>query len=106
LFLREPQRVLGNRRFDAGSHLACGAEEPICRREPLERLVRPMEVVVLDKQPHPPLAVLEVRKDGLREQLLPQRLPEPLDLSAGLRVMRPALDVRNPVTFQFGFELR
>jgi hypothetical protein len=103
--LREPQRVLGDGRLDALPHLRCRAEEPIRRRQSLERLVRALEVVVLDKQPHPPLAVLEVRKDGLREKLFPQRLPEPLDLPAGLRVVRPALDVRHSVALELRFEL-
>jgi hypothetical protein len=60
---------------------------------------------VLDEQPNPPLTVLEVREHGLREQLLPQRLPEPLDLAAGLRVVRTALDVNDAVALELRFEL-
>ena len=68
--------------------------------------MRPLEVVVLDKKPHPPLAVLEVREHRAREQLLPQRLPEPLDLPAGLRMMRPALHMLDAMTLQLRLELR
>jgi hypothetical protein len=67
--------------------------------------MRPLEVVVLDEQPHPPLAVLVIGEHRAREQLLPQRLPEPLDLPAGLRVLRPALQVLDAVTLQLRFEL-
>ena len=68
--------------------------------------MRSLEVVVLDIKRHPPLAVLEVGEHRAAEQLLPQRLPEPLDLPAGLRVMRPALHMRDAMAFQLRFELR
>ena len=60
LRLRQAQRVLGHLRLDARAHLAGGAEVPIRRRQALQPLVRPLEVVVLDVKRHPPLAVLEV----------------------------------------------
>lgn len=60
---------------------------------------------MLEVQPHPALAVLEVREHGAAEQLLPQRLPEPLDLPAGLRVVRTALHVCDPVALEFRLEL-
>jgi hypothetical protein len=55
--------------------------------------VRALEVVVLNKQPRAALAVVEVGEDGPGEELLPHRLPEALDLAAGLGMVRPALDV-------------
>lgn len=61
---------------------------------------------MLYEQPHAVLTVLEVRKHGAREELLPHRLPEPLDLPARLRMMGSALDVRDPVTMQLRLELR
>lgn len=67
--------------------------------------MRTLEVVVLDEQRHAPLAVLEVGKHGARQQLLPQRLPEALDLAAGLRMVRSALDVPDAVTLELGLEL-
>jgi len=106
LRLRQAQRVLGHLCLDARAHLGSGAEVPIRRRKPLKPLVRALEVVVLDKKRHPPLAVLEVGEHRAREQLLPQRLPEPLDLAAGLRMMRSALYMRDTVALELGFELR
>jgi hypothetical protein len=66
--------------------------------------VRALEVVVLHEQRRPPLAVLEVREHRAREKLLPHRLPEALDLAAGLRVVRPALDVAHAVAAKLLFE--
>jgi hypothetical protein len=61
---------------------------------------------MLYEQPHAALTILEVRKHGARKELLPHRLPEPLDLPASLRMMGSALDVRDPVAMQFRLELR
>jgi hypothetical protein len=61
---------------------------------------------MLHEQPHAALTVLEVRKHGARKELLPHRLPEPLDLPASLRMMGSALDVRDPVAMQLRLELR
>jgi hypothetical protein len=91
--------------LDRRTHGGRSTEEPIRRRQPIKRLVRPVEVVMLDEQVHPPLTVLEVGEHCAREQLLPQRLPEPLDLPAGLRMMRPALHVLDAVTLQLRLEL-
>jgi len=106
LLLRQAQCVLGHLRLDAGAHLTRRAEEPIRRRESFEPLVRTFKVVVLDVQRHPALAVLEVGEHRAREQLLPQRLPEPLDLPAGLRMMGPALHMLDAVALQLRLELR
>ena len=106
LLARESQRVRRHRRLDCAAHRGGRPEVPIRRRQPLERLVRPLEVVVLHIQRHPSLAVREVREHRARQQLLPQRLPEPLDLAAGLRVVRAALHVRDAVALELRLELR
>lgn len=106
LLARQPQCVLGHLRLDTGAHCGCGAEEAIRRGESFQCLMRALEVVVLDVQPHPALTVLEVRKHRSRQQLLPQALPEALDLAAGLRVVRTALHMPDPVTLELGFKLR
>lgn len=93
-------------RLDGRTHRGGGTEEPIRRRQPLQRLVRALEVVVLHEQSHPSLTVLEVSEHGARQKLLPHRLPEPLDLAAGLRVMRAALHVCDPLSAQLPLELR
>jgi hypothetical protein len=59
--------------------------------------VRPLEVVVLHEQRRTALAIVEVGKHRPRQELLPHRLPETLDLAAGLRVVRAALHVRDPL---------
>jgi hypothetical protein len=68
--------------------------------------MRALEVIVLDKERHPALAVLEVGEHRAAQKLFPQGLPEPLDLPARLRMMRAALHVRDAVTLQLRFELR
>jgi hypothetical protein len=67
--------------------------------------MRPAEVIGLDEERHPPLAVLEVRKHGAREKLVPERLPEALDLSERLRVVRPALDVMDALAPELALEV-
>ena len=89
----QAKRIRRHRRFDRGPDLGRRAEEAICRGQAFDRLVRTLEVVVLNEQRRSALAVVEVRKHRAREELLPHRLPEALDLAAGLRVMRAALDV-------------
>ena len=105
LLAREAQCVVTHLRFDRRAHRITRPEEPIRGRVPFEPLMRALEVVVLDKKRYSSLAVLEVGEHRAREQLLPQRLPEPLDLAAGLRMMWPALDVLDAVALQLRFEL-
>jgi hypothetical protein len=104
LRLCKAQRIGRHRRLDRRAHLGRGAEEPIGRGEALEPLVRTLEVVVLQEQPRATLAILEVGEHGAREELLPHRLPEALDLAAGLRVVRTALDVADALAMQLLFE--
>jgi hypothetical protein len=105
LRLCQAQCVLGYLCLDALAHLGRGTEVPIRRRQALKSLMRALEVVVLDKKCNPALAVLEVGKHRAREQLLPQRLPEPLDLAAGLRMVRPALHMSDAMALELCFEL-
>lgn len=106
LLEREPQRVRGDLPFDLGAHVGRGAEVPVRRHRSLERLVRAMEVVVLDEVIEAVLRVDVVREDGATEKLVPQRLPEPLDLAERLRVLRPAADVANAEPLERDLELR
>lgn len=100
LLAREPQGVRLHARFDRGTHLGRRTKEPVGRGEPAERLVRTLEVVVLQEQTDAPLTIVKVGKHRTRQPFLPQRLPEPLDLAAGLGVMRAAFDVVNALTPQ------
>jgi hypothetical protein len=69
-------------------------------------LVRALEVVVLHEEPRAALAIVEVREHRAREKLLPHRLPEALDLAAGLWMMRAALDVPDPLAAKLLLEAR
>jgi hypothetical protein len=106
LLARKSQCIPGHLRLDARAHRGGRPEEPVSRRETLKSLMRALEVVMLDKKAHPPLTVFKVGEHRAAEQLLPKRLPEPLDLPAGLRMVRSAFHVLDAVTLQFGFELR
>lgn len=68
--------------------------------------MRALEVVVLHEQPDPPLTIIEVREHRPGSELLPQRLPKPLDLPAGLRMVRPALDVPDSIPLELLLEVR
>jgi hypothetical protein len=92
--------------LDGRSHLGRGPEESVRGHRPRDALVRPPEVVGLDEERDPPLAVLEVREDRPREKLLPQRLPETFDLSQGLWMVGPALDVADALSPELLLEVR
>jgi hypothetical protein len=93
LFEREPQLVGSDGALDLGAHVRRRLEEAIGRHESVERLVRPLEVVVTDEVIQPPLRVDDVREDRAAEKLVPQCLPEALDLTERLRMLRPTADV-------------
>lgn len=71
-------------------------EKPIGRDQSVERLVRSLEVVVAEVVLESMLRIDEVSEDGAAEKLVPQGLPEALDLAQSLRVLRPAADVLDP----------
>jgi hypothetical protein len=102
--VREGQGVLCHRALDRLPHLRRRAEESVCRHQAPDPLMRPAKVVRLHEEAHPPLAVFEIRKYGPRQKLLPQRLPETLDLAERLRMMRPALDVVDSLSPQLLLE--
>ena len=93
LLEREPQCVRGDGALDFGAHVRGRLEEAVCGYEPVERLVRPLEVVVRDEVVEALLRVDGMREHGPAEKLIPQRLPEALDLAERLRVLRPTADV-------------
>jgi len=79
-------------------------EESIRGHEAVESLVRTLEVVVTDVVREPILRVLDVREDRATQKLVPQRLPEALDLAQRLRVLWTAADVLNAEALQGLFE--
>ena len=64
----------------------------------------PPVVVVLHPQPHPLAGRLEAVKLGALQELLPDRFPEAFDLAQGHGMMRPALNVVNPIFAQLRLE--
>jgi hypothetical protein len=63
LFEREPQRVRRDRTLDLRADVRGGLEEAICRHETVERLVRPLEVVVGQVVHESLLRIDRVRED-------------------------------------------
>lgn len=93
LLEREPQLVGRHRAFDLGADVRGGPEIAVRGDQPVERLVRALKVVVADEVIEPALRVDDVREHGAAEKLVPERLPEPLDLAERLRMLRPATNV-------------
>jgi len=73
--------------LDRRLHLLVDGEEPVGRRQPLQRLVRPFVVVVLDPVGQPIAGFLDALEARPRQELLLQGLPEPLDLPQRHRMM-------------------
>lgn len=105
LLERESDLVLRDCALDLGAHVRCCFEEAIRRYEPVERLVRSLVVVVVDVVLEPALRVDDVREDRAAEKLVPQCLPEALDLAERLRVLRAAPDVLDTAPLQLLLEL-
>jgi hypothetical protein len=106
LLARQPQGVRRYRRLDRLAHLHRRSKIPIRRHQTLQSLMRPLEIVSVDIEPEPPLAVLQIGKHRPRQALLPQRLPETLDLSQRLRMLRPRLEVPHSLPAQLLLEGR
>jgi hypothetical protein len=83
-----------------------GAKIPIRRHQSFQRLVRPLEIVPVDIEPEPPLAILQIGKHRPRQALIPERLPEALDLPQRLRMLRPRLEVPHSLSAQLLLERR
>jgi len=97
LLLRAPQRVGFDALLDRRAHLRRRPEVAVGGDQSIQGLVRPLEVVALDEEPEPPLAIGKVCEDRAAQEFIPQRLPEALDLAERLGVLRPALDVPDSV---------
>lgn len=104
LLQRDSQLILRNCALDFGAHVRRGFEEAIRRHEAVERLVRALEVVVADVVRKAVLRVLHVREDRTAQKLVPQRLPEALDLAERLRMLWAAADVLDAQALQRLFE--
>ncbi|OGV84873.1 MAG: hypothetical protein A2340_16510 [Lentisphaerae bacterium RIFOXYB12_FULL_60_10] len=105
-----PQRQLLQVGFQTPFHrftyLLLDREEPVRRTHPFDPLVRPLMVVVFQPVPNPFLGILEALEPGPLQELLPDRLPEPLDLSQRHRMMRRTSNMMDTVLRQFHLEPR
>ena len=81
-------------------------KEPVRRTQPVQPLVRSLVIIILDPPADPFPRRLEVGELRPREELLPDRLPEPLDLPQRHRMMRRAANVMHPVFLQLPHEGR
>ncbi len=106
LLLREAQRVRGDLRLHGRAHVRRRAEEAVGGHEPVEPLMRALEVVVLDEERDAPQAVREVGEHRLAQKFVPQRFPEAFDLAERLRMLRPALAVANAAALEELLEFR
>jgi hypothetical protein len=79
-------------------------KEAIGRTQPLQGLMGPPVVVVLHPQPNALAGRLEAVELGAHQELLPDGFPEAFDLAQGHGMMRPALDMVNPILAQFRLE--
>ena len=101
---RELQHVLLDAALDHLPELLGNGKEAIGRAEPLQGLVRPPVIVVLHPEPHALGSRLEAVELRALQELLPDRLPEALDLAQRHGVVRPALQVVHAVLPELGFE--
>jgi hypothetical protein len=102
----ELERILLKPLFDRLSQLRSDLEEAVRGAQSPDPLVGPLVVVILDPQPRTLHRLLEAVELRPLQELPQQRLPEPLDLAKGHRVVRPGADVPHPVLLQFLFEAR
>lgn len=93
LLERQAQLVRRDRTLDLGPHVRRDSKVAVRGHVTVERLMRPLEVVVTHVVLEPPLRILGVREDGATQELVPQRLPEALCLAERLRMLRPTADV-------------
>lgn len=79
-------------------------KEPIRRTRPFDPLVGTLVVVVFHPHCHPLLAVFECLERGPRDQFVLDRLPEPLEFSQRLRMVRGTSDMFYIILFQLFLE--
>jgi hypothetical protein len=100
------KRVLLEAPLDDLPQFLGNGKEAVGGTKPIQRLVRPLVVVVLHPQPDPLPGRLETVKLRSHQELLPDRLPEPFDLAQRHGMMRPAFNVMNSILAQLRFKAR
>jgi hypothetical protein len=92
--------------LDGRAHLLLDLEEPIRRTEPVQALMRPPVVVVLDPVGNALARLLERLEARPHQELLFERLPEAFDLPQRRRMLRRAAQVVHVVLREFLLKLR
>lgn len=105
LLERQAQLVRRDRALDLDPHVRRDSKVAVRGHVTVERLMRPLEVVVAQVVFEPTLCVLGVREDRATQEFIPQRLPEALGLAQRLRMLRPTADVVDPAPRQHLLEL-
>jgi len=101
---RQFQHIVLDAALNDLAQLLGNGKEAIGRTQPLQGLMGPPMVVVLYPQPNPLAGRFETVKLGALQELLPDGLPEAFDLAQGHGMMRPALNVVNPILAQLRLE--
>jgi hypothetical protein len=100
------ERVLLNAPLNDLPQLLGNRKEAVGGTEALQRLVRPLVVVMLHPQPDPLPRRLKTVELRSYQELFPDGFPESLDLAQRHGVMGPALDVMDPILAQLRLEAR
>jgi hypothetical protein len=101
---RQLQRVLLDALLQGLSQIVGDLKKPVRRAQPADALVRPPVVVILNPQPAALNRLIEAVKLRPLQKLGENRLPEPLDLAKGHRVVGTRADVPDPVLFHLLLE--
>jgi hypothetical protein len=94
---RHFQHIVLNAALDDLAQFLGNGKEAVGRTQPLQGLMGPPMVVVLHPQPNPLSGRFKAVELGTLQELLPDGLPEAFDLAQGHGMMRPALNVVNPI---------
>jgi hypothetical protein len=98
------QEIFLNALFNGGAQLGLDLEEAIRRTQALDALMRSLVVVILDPKFDPLAGGIETVELGADQKVLPDRGPEAFDLTERHGMLRPRLEVRHAILFEFGLE--
>jgi hypothetical protein len=98
------QEVVFDPGFDGLAQLGGDFKIAVRRAEAFDALMRPLVVVIFDPEANALARRLEALELGAGEKLLPEGLPEPLDLAQRHGMVGPALEVMDAVFLHLGLE--
>ena len=101
----QPQAVFLTALLHSGFNVLRHTIEPVCRTRTLDPLMRTLMVVISHPMIQPLARVSERSKHCFFQELAPDRLPEPLDLTQGHRVLRCRPDMLDALLFESLLEL-